>query len=134
MPLVKLAIPVAELSWAMVVMAALFNSLSSSIAKHRLNSFGPVNIFPLKTLAIYLYRFLRSPLIWVAVVLFVASPFLWFASLNALQLGVAYPSIYSLNLLFIFIFSVFFLKEKITAGKIAGAFFLVLAFYLFYGN
>ena len=121
-----------EIYWICLVVSALFNSFSISIAKNRLNVLGKMDVLPLRNFFLYLLRFFCSPVIWFASVLFILSPFIWLYSFNQLQLSLAYPSYYSLNLIFVFIFSVTILKEKISAMKIAGAFFLIAAIYLFY--
>ncbi len=95
---------------------------------------GKIEVFPLKAFALYLFRFFRSPLVWFAIALFAVSTIYWFVSINRMQMSLAYPAIYSLNLLFIFLFSLLFLRENFSLRKAVGSLFLILAFYFFYEN
>lgn len=134
MPLLQDTVFQFETGWIVVVLTALFNSSSSAITKNRLNRMGKIEVFPLKAFALYLFRFFRSPLVWLAIALFAVSTIYWFVSINRMQMSLAYPAIYSLNLLFIFLFSLLFLHENFSLRKAVGAVFLILAFYFFYEN
>lgn len=121
-----------EVSWLLLVVAAAFNAVPAITAKYRLNHLGHLPLLPLKDFVCYLIRFLKSPAIWLAAILFIISPVLWLISINKLRLGIVYPSFYALNFFFIFMLSVIILNEELSPRKISGALLMLLAFYLFY--
>lgn len=121
-----------EVSWFLLAVAAAFNAVPAVTAKYRLNHLGRLPLLPLRDFACYLIRFLRSPFIWLAAILFMISPVLWLISINHLRLGIVYPSFYALSFFFIYLLSVLVLHEDLTPRKISGALLMLIAFYLFY--
>ena len=123
-----------DTGWLLIVIAALLNAFVSTVGKYRMNQLGTMEVFPLRSAARYFIRFFKSPLVCLAMCLFIVNPVFWMLALSRLPASVAYPANYALNLFFIFIFSLINIKEKINMRKVAGALLLVVAFYLLYAD
>lgn len=121
-----------NVSWMLVILAALFDSYSSFIVKHQMNVTGKIEYSSLKSILNYLWKFFQSPILFTAILTFLLAPVLWFFSLNHLNLSTAYPVLISFHLIFVLIFSIGFLEETFTLNKIFGVLLIILSIIIFY--
>ncbi len=72
-----------------------------------------------------LMHIFRNPWVLTGILFFISSMVLWIKVISGMELSKAYPSI-SISYIIVFLFSILFFKEAVTATKIVG-FFLILA-------
>ena len=122
------------LSWMLVILSALFDSYASFIVKSQLNLTGKMEYNSLKNIMTYLWKFFQNPVLITAILTFLLAPILWFFSLNHLNLSTAYPVLLSFHLIFVLIFGVSFLDERLTMNKMFGILFILISIILFYND
>ncbi len=92
--------------------------------KFATNSIGEIHLeWP--TIPSLLMQLFRNPWVLAGIILFVSSMVLWMKVISDMELSKAYPSI-SISYIIVFIFSIIFFKEAVTASKVFG-FFLIIA-------
>ena len=120
------------LSWGFIVISSVMDAYAATVVKMRFNELGKMDLSSPKVFINYILNFLNSPLVIIAVIAFLVAPFLWFIALNRVQLSIGYPVIQALHLLFVLIFSIWFVHEEINTNKIIGVICIGLSLYFFY--
>lgn len=122
----------AILSWTLVVFAALFDSYAAFVVKLKFNELGKMDLSSVSSFLSYMTSFIKSPLLFTAILTFCLAPGLWFLALNRLELSSAYPVLVGLHLLCVLVFGVGVLGEELTVSKAIGTLLVFIAMYLFH--
>lgn len=119
-------------SWFLIFLSSFFDSLAAFAVKNKFNELGAINFSSFASVGNYLWAFVKSPILILAIIAYGLSPAIWFFALNRIELSVGYPVLVGFHLIFISIFSVFFLKETVSAEKLIGILLIGFSLYLFY--
>jgi len=90
------------------------------ILKIGMNRIGSINVNSFQTLGKFFSEVIKSPLVWVGLLLYVLSAAIWLVVLSAVDLSFAYPFI-GVTYVLVLILSKFILKEDINPLRWAGA-------------
>jgi undecaprenyl phosphate-alpha-L-ara4N flippase subunit ArnE len=108
------------------------NTVSQLSLKRGIMTLHGVNLQNLRSPAT-LVRILTSPFIVIWAVLLVPSMLLWLKAISMTELSFAYPFL-SLNLVFISLGSILFLKERVSARQWTGITLILLGIVLISGS
>ncbi len=90
------------------------------ILKIGMNRIGFINVNSFQTLGKFFSEVIKSPLVWVGLLLYVLSAAIWLVILSAVDLSFAYPFI-GVTYVMVLILSKFILKEDVNPLRWAGA-------------
>jgi multidrug transporter EmrE-like cation transporter len=120
------------LTYGLIILSALLDSYAAFVVKTRFNEFGHFDYSSVKGFFLYLYKLLKSPLAFSALIAFVMAPGFWFLALNRLDLSIGYPILVGFHLLFVFVFGYFLLHESMNTNKLIGCGLALLSIYFYY--
>ena len=120
------------LSWGLVFFSALLDSYAAYVVKTKFNELGAIEYHSFSGFVDYIMKFVRSPWLLTALVAFVTAPALWFLALSKIDLSIAYPVLVGFHLLFILVFAIGMIGERMTVYKLIGTVLVLSSLYFFY--
>lgn len=106
-----------------ILASVIANGIGAMMVKTELARCGEAPLD--RRLPMYLIRLGLAPLGMAGGLLIVAAPFIYAASLDRIEVSLAYPLMVAMNLLFVLFLAVLVLQEKVTARKIVGVFLVI---------
>ena len=87
--------------------------------------------FTLGNMTIFLSQNLASVLLWIGVILYISTFFIWITALHKVELGIAYP-VTSIGYVVVPVLSIIFLKEHIPIIRWIGFFLIIAGIFFIY--
>jgi len=104
----------------LIPLSALLDTYAAYVFKHMFKKNSSNEYRSINGLLALLIITTRNPFILSGLFAYVLAPTAWFFALNGIDLSVGYPLLVAFHLVFVLLFAIIFLDERLTRNKLIG--------------